>query len=229
PPIYDIVLVIDQSGSMWDCGGQGTDPDQLRVDAAHLFINYLGADAGSSRYRLALLHFGGTTRLMAPLTELRDTAAREQLIIAASNPEPIGWTNPLAALQTARDLLHDGALPGSRRVVLLMTDGEPAWPAGQPLPPNRPTSSLSTCAPPTLPAGGAPSLNGSTSGSRWPARRPMGRSSLPCMPMTWSPSTMPLFAVSPAPATARPLSRPPTCPPTSRSRSRCLSPSRSPA
>ncbi|RIK30116.1 MAG: hypothetical protein DCC55_37425, partial [Chloroflexi bacterium] len=32
PPIYDIVLVIDQSGSMWDCGGQGTDPDQLRVD-----------------------------------------------------------------------------------------------------------------------------------------------------------------------------------------------------
>lgn len=133
PPIYDIVLVIDQSGSMWDCGGQGTDPDQLRVDAAHLFINYLGADAGSSRYRLALLHFGGTTRLMAPLTELRDTAAREQLIIAASNPEPIGWTNPLAALQTARDLLHDGALPGSRRVVLLMTDGEPAWPAGQPV------------------------------------------------------------------------------------------------
>ena len=133
PPIYDIVLVIDQSGSMWDCGGAGTDPDQLRVDAAHLFINYLGADAGSSRYRLALLHFGGTTRLMAPLTELSDTAAREQLIIAASNPEPIGWTNPLAALQTARDLLHDGALPGSRRVVLLMTDGEPAWPADQPV------------------------------------------------------------------------------------------------
>lgn len=131
PPTFDIVLVIDQSGSMWDCGNRGTDPDFLRVDAAQLFIQYLGADAGSSRYRVALLHFGGTVRIMAPFTELSDDSARTALINATSNPEPIGWTNPLTALATAQDLLSTSALPGSRRVVLLMTDGEPAWPADQ--------------------------------------------------------------------------------------------------
>jgi hypothetical protein len=132
-PTFDIVLVSDQSGSLWDCDGVGTDPDQLRVDAAQLFINYLGADLGSGRYRLALLHFGGTARLMAPLTDLSDTSAREQLLTVARNPEPIGWTDPLAGLQAAQELLAQSALPNSRRLVLLMTDGEPAWPDDRPV------------------------------------------------------------------------------------------------
>ena len=132
-PVYDIVLVSDQSLSMWDCDGIGSDPDMLRVDAVHLFVNYLGADSNNERFRLGLVHFGGQPQLMAPLIELSSDAARQQLLDVAADPEPISWTNQLAALQTARELLTTTAIAGSRRVVVLLTDGEPAWPADKPV------------------------------------------------------------------------------------------------
>lgn len=131
-PLYDILLVSDQSLSMWDCDGIGSDPDMLRVDAVHLFVNYLGADSNSERFRLGLVHFGGAPRLMAPLTELASDAARQQLLDVSVNPEPISWTDQLSALQVARQLLADTALPESRRVVVLLTDGEPVLTGGQP-------------------------------------------------------------------------------------------------
>jgi Mg-chelatase subunit ChlD len=124
-PAYDVVLVSDQSPSMWDCDGIGTDPQMLRVDATRLFINYLGADS-SSRYRLALLHFGGQVTQIAPPTELGDAAGRQKLIDAASHPQPIPYTDHLLALRAATNILHDAGLPESRRLVVMLTDGEPA-------------------------------------------------------------------------------------------------------
>ncbi len=100
PAAYDVVLVSDQSTSMWDCDGIGTDPELLRVDATRLFINTLGADS-SARYRLALLHFGGEVTQVAPLTDLADAAARQALIEAASHPQPMRWTDHLLALRAA--------------------------------------------------------------------------------------------------------------------------------
>lgn len=134
PPAYDVVLVSDQSPSMWDCDGIGTDPELLRVDAARLFINTLGADS-SARYRLALLHFGGEVERVAGLTDLVDGAARQRLLEAASHPEPMRWTDHLRALQAGQQLLAETGSPDSRRLIVLLTDGEPApnpanYPAG---------------------------------------------------------------------------------------------------
>lgn len=125
PPVYDVVLVADQSTSMWGCDGIGTDPELLRVDAARLFITALGADS-SARYRLALLHFGGEVAPVAPLTDLADAAAREALLAAASQPQPMRWTDHLLALQAAAQVLAETGEPGSRRLIVLLTDGEPA-------------------------------------------------------------------------------------------------------
>lgn len=125
PPAYDVVLVSDQSTSMWDCDGIGTDPELLRVDASRLFINTLGADS-SAHYRLALLNFGGEVEQVAPLTDLADAAARQSLIAAASHPQPLRWTDHLLALRAAGRLLNDAGQPGSQRLIVLLTDGEPA-------------------------------------------------------------------------------------------------------
>ncbi len=122
---YDVVLVSDQSTSMWDCDGIGTDPNLLRVDATRLFINTLGTDS-SARHRLALLYFGGEVEQIASLTDLADAAARQALIEAASNPRPMRWTDHLLALQAAGQLLLEASQPDSQRLIVLLTDGEPA-------------------------------------------------------------------------------------------------------
>ena len=132
-PDYDIVLVSDQSLSMWDCDGVGSDPDLLRVDAVHLFVNYLGADSSSERFRLGLIHFGGEPRQLAPLTDLGDETSRRQLTDIAADPEPIPWTNQLLALEEAQRMLQQTGRPDSRRVIVLLTDGEPIGPQQKPI------------------------------------------------------------------------------------------------
>lgn len=132
-PLLDIVLVSDQSVSMWDCDGVGSDPELLRVDAVHLFVNYLGADSSNQRFRLGLVHFGGEARELAPLTNISTAAMRGQLAQVAADPQPIPWTDPLEALQLARTMLDTTGQPESRRIIVLLTDGEPAWPDDAPL------------------------------------------------------------------------------------------------
>lgn len=131
-PFFDIVLVSDQSVSMWDCDGVGSDPDLLRVEAVHLFVNYLGADSSNQRFRLGLIHFGGEARQMAPLTSISTEAMRSQLAAVAADPQPIPWTDPLKALRLAREMLKTTGHPGGKRVIVLLTDGEPAWPNDAP-------------------------------------------------------------------------------------------------
>lgn len=125
PPIYEVVLVSDQSPSMWECDGIGADPELLRSDAARLFINYLGGD-NSATYRLALLNFGGEVEKVADLTDLADAEARQRLSDAISRPHPIRWTDHLLALEAAQGLLHDSGQTDSRRLIILLTDGDPA-------------------------------------------------------------------------------------------------------
>ena len=125
---YDIVLVVDQSPSMWECDGVGSDPEMLRVDAVRLFISYLGADSGDAVYRVGLVHFGSEAVEVAPLTNLADAATRRQLAQAAEDPQPIAWTDPLAGLTKAQEMLASTGRATSRPVIVLLTDGEPAWP-----------------------------------------------------------------------------------------------------
>ena len=127
PTNQDIVLVSDQSMSMFTCDGVGTDPDLLRVDAVNLFAGYLGADGEPGRYRLGLIHFGGQVQPMAPLTDIGSSAMRQQLAAVAANPEPIPWTDPLLGIQAAAQMLAAEGRSDSRQTILLLSDGQPAW------------------------------------------------------------------------------------------------------
>jgi len=129
PLPLDVVLIIDHSNSMWDKGGVGSDPDLLRVEAAHLFIAYLGVDMGWRGNRLGVIHFGGESELIVPLTSLAGGDAEQREIIrrAIARPERMGWTDPLAALELAYDVLFPGGQrePARQPVVILLTDGKP--------------------------------------------------------------------------------------------------------
>lgn len=52
----DVILSIDNSNSMFDKGGIGSDPDMRRIEAAQMFISYLGIDSEAS-HRLGVVFF----------------------------------------------------------------------------------------------------------------------------------------------------------------------------
>jgi hypothetical protein len=126
PPL-DVLLLIDHSDSMWDKGGVGSDPGLLRVQAANLFVAYLGVDAARGGNRLGVVHFGGTSALVVPLTPLDSAERRQAIRDAIAQPQRMGWTDPLQALQLAYETLFPQGQrdPARRTVVLLLTDGKP--------------------------------------------------------------------------------------------------------
>lgn len=126
PDGYDVYLLLDQSNSMWNLNGLGSDPDMLRVAAANLFLSYLGADDPGREHRAGVIYFGGASELVAPLTGL-DAASRAALSQQLADPVPIPWTDPAEALALAASELTQTADPGRRQAIVLLTDGQPAW------------------------------------------------------------------------------------------------------
>jgi uncharacterized protein YegL len=127
----DVLLLIDHSDSMWEKGGVGSDPQLLRLDAAGLFISYLGLDAEPGGHRLGVIRFGGESELIVPLTPVADEAQRAALRAALADPTPMGWTDPLQALELAYQelFLSERSTPDRRPVVVLLTDGKPEIPS----------------------------------------------------------------------------------------------------
>ena len=123
----DVLLLIDHSDSMWDKGGVGSDPGLLRVQAANLFVAYLGVDAARGGNRLGAVHFGGSSETVAPLTLLDSAERRQAIRDAIAQPRRMGWTDPLQALQLAYETFFPQGRrdPARRPVVLLLTDGKP--------------------------------------------------------------------------------------------------------
>lgn len=128
-----VQLVIDNSNSMFDKGGVGSDSDLLRMAAARLFIEYLGVDDGRFHPTCGILFFGTQTRLVAPLAPLADGQQRASLVELLREPERMGWTDHLMALEAAHQGL--GGVEG-RGAIILLTDGKPEW-SEQPTPEER--------------------------------------------------------------------------------------------
>ena len=123
-----VMLLIDNSNSMYDLGGVGSDPDLLRIEAARLFTAYLGVDADEADHRLGVIFFGGEAELVVPLTPLRDDIRRAEIADLIAEPERMRWTDPNRALELAyQALFDDPALAAHRPVVILLTDGKPQW------------------------------------------------------------------------------------------------------
>jgi len=129
----DVMLVVDNSNSMFDKGGIGSDPKLRRIEAAQMFISYLGVDSDQAAHRLGVVFFGGEAELVAPLIPLADRTRRAEMALLIADPQRMDWTDPVAALALARDTLLDeqsadcSSPNGKRPVVVLLTDGKPEW------------------------------------------------------------------------------------------------------
>lgn len=119
-----VQLVIDNSNSMFDKDGVGSDPELLRMAAARLFIEYLGVDDQRFHPSCGIIFFGTQARQVSPPVGLADSDRRAALIDLLTNPERLGWTDHLAALQTAQAGLEG---VGGRRAIVILTDGKPEW------------------------------------------------------------------------------------------------------
>ncbi len=126
----DIVLIIDQSGSMSGYRGfPPTDPRGWRVEAGRYLISNLAVKtAPEAVARLGIVHFGTTAprELVVPLRELDSTEAARRMAdeLEALN---LGWTNFLDAFQQADRLFQEAGTfeQGRQAVVITFTDGEP--------------------------------------------------------------------------------------------------------
>ena len=127
----DMMLVIDNSGSMFE--SPGNDPDLLRIVGANLFIARLGfAEAAADDYQVGIVSFGSTAELTAPLQPLTG-AAREALAGIIKRPTASGNTNIVGALQSAYAELRTSPArrPTNLPAIVLLTDGTPFPSEGQ--------------------------------------------------------------------------------------------------
>ena len=122
-----VILAVDNSNSMFDKGGIGSDPHLRRIEAAQMFINYLGVDSSQGSHRLGVIFFGGEAELVVPLTPLADQARRAEMASLIGDPQRMEWTDPAAALALARDALLAEQDDDRQPVVVLLTDGKPEW------------------------------------------------------------------------------------------------------
>lgn len=119
-------LLIDNSNSMFDKAGVGSDPELLRLDAARLFLTYLGIDERDTKHRAGVIFFGSEASTAVPLTPLTTEEQRAQLFAQIANPPRQGWTDHLAALDLAQAQLNT-LPPAARSAVIMLTDGKPEW------------------------------------------------------------------------------------------------------
>lgn len=116
-----VVLAIDDSGSM-----QTNDPRLLRYSGARLFLSLL--DSGD---RAGVVRFSSRAQALFPSLHPAGTADEKQrLLEALITAQPDGYTDLLAALQRASDLLA-GETCGMKALVVL-SDGQPELPGGLP-------------------------------------------------------------------------------------------------
>lgn len=134
----DIVLVLDQSGSMaFDFNGNETNTNSARrqyamKEAVNAFIAAVGEkyDAAKSDHRIAIVTFGSDASPLLGWT-FADEAGQKALTekVTGLPTSPSGATNVGAGMQRAQGLMSDGSYAGTntdrQKVVVLFTDGVP--------------------------------------------------------------------------------------------------------
>lgn len=126
----DIVLVLDQSGSMADDFGNGTRQSAMKA-AVNSFIGEV-ADKYSPNadHRMAIVTFGTNARILADWTSVdEDGEAALTGEISGLTDSPSGATNVGAGMQMAKNLMDSDAYTGGntdrQKTVIVFTDGVP--------------------------------------------------------------------------------------------------------
>lgn len=135
PPGIDLIVLLDQSGSMKGIGGQPTDPENRRIYTTQYLMDYLSFD---NRFvnpdrsnRVMVIGFGSPDKaeIMVPLTYLKDEDAvdnAKKLVVA----KDLGDTNFVSPLRLLREVFppatDEEVKTGARqRIVVVITDGGP--------------------------------------------------------------------------------------------------------
>ncbi|MEX0951824.1 MAG: VWA domain-containing protein [Gammaproteobacteria bacterium] len=112
PLQHDVVLVLDNSGSM-----RQNDPDMLALVAVRQFIDELSADS-----RIAIIIFDESVRLVQPFVEIGGNA--EQIKASLDTVDYRGrYTDSPAAIERAVYELKNNSRVDARRFIVFMTDG----------------------------------------------------------------------------------------------------------
>lgn len=126
----DIVLVLDQSGSMKDKFGKGTRQSAMKA-AVNSFIGEV-ADKYSTDadHRMAIVTFGSDAANLVGWTAVNSTGAAALTSEINDLPkEPEGATNVGAGMQMAKNLMDSDAFTGGntdrQKTVIVFTDGVP--------------------------------------------------------------------------------------------------------
>ena len=114
----DVMLLIDSSPSM-----AGTDPDSLRISAAHYLIDYLEATSQvlGVNFRAGVANFGGKVRETMPLRLVQGGVVHSALKV-----EQISFTDFRPPLDFAlRELRPRSFGTDNQMLVIIFTDGNP--------------------------------------------------------------------------------------------------------
>ena len=118
---FNVVLVIDKSGSLRDANGQGTDPDGLRFDAMRLFLGLLterGNNVGAVVFDQEIRYDSGV-RKMDGMEDKKDLIREAEAFTPAYDTD-IG-SAVLRATQMLQGMREENDLPC---MILLLTDGK---------------------------------------------------------------------------------------------------------
>lgn len=126
----DIVLVLDQSGSMADDFSNGTRQSAM-IAAVNSFIGKV-ADKYSTDadHRMAIVTFSDEAKTLASWTAVDEDGGASELTgkISALSNTPSGATNVGAGMQMAKNLMNDaytGNNTDRQKMVIVFTDGVP--------------------------------------------------------------------------------------------------------
>ncbi|MDO3412739.1 vWA domain-containing protein [Saccharibacillus sp. CPCC 101409] len=112
--INDIVLVIDNSGSMTD-----TDPDNQRFSAAKDLIGRMDAEK-----RVAVFTFDDVPQLIQPLTPVVTDDQKQQIYAKIDAIQPTEYSTQIdQALSGTMEHIREKGDPGSGAMVILLSDG----------------------------------------------------------------------------------------------------------
>src|SRR5437899_7286394 len=126
----DIILVIDQSGSM-SKGRHPTDPTGVRVQGSLAFLEFVaGRGRANLPHRFGVVNFGSDAPRkyavpLTPIASLEDPSL--QRIRLQLTPLDLGDTSFISALRLAIQFLREGNsfTEQRNRALVLFTDGEP--------------------------------------------------------------------------------------------------------
>lgn len=115
PPPIDIMLALDNSGSM-----KKNDPKKLLLEVVTSFASRLGnAD------RLGIVAFDQTARTLLPLTDVKASNFSSALARAMHRVNYSGGLTDIpGGLEEARKEIEKHRRPNAQRVIVLLTDGE---------------------------------------------------------------------------------------------------------